>query len=133
MTHPDTDTLLKSVLETLGESDEQIVRAHLSTCEQCRALQQNLQGDINRLGRVNLHIEMPAPPRLPRRWRVPMAVSRLAAALAVGFLMGYVTAQLSEPVSSVPVQQRLIPVEVAVPASGYIPCQPVDLKTTRPG
>jgi hypothetical protein len=44
-----------------------------------------------------------------------------------------VTAQLTEPVSSIPVQQRLIPVEVAVPASGYIPCQAVDLKATRPG
>ena len=133
MTHPDTDTLLKFVLQTLGESDEQIVRDHLSTCEQCRALQQNLQGDINRLGSVNLHIEMPAPPRLLRRLRVPTAVLRLAAVLAVGFLIGYATAQLSEPVRTVPVQQRLIPVEVAVPASGYIPCQAVDLKTSRPG
>ena len=131
MTHPDTDTLLKFVLQTLGESDEPIVRDHLLTCEQCRALQQNLQNDINRLGSVNLHIEMPAPPRLPRLWRVPMAVSRLAAALAVGFLMGYATAQLSDPVSSIPVQQRLIPAQVAVPSSGYVPCQAVDLKTIR--
>jgi hypothetical protein len=132
MTHPDTDTLLKFVLQTLQQPDERVVRDHLLTCEQCRARQQNLQGEVQRLGRLNLHIEMPAPPRLSRRLRIPMAVSRLAAVLAVGFLMGYATAQLSEPARTAPVQQRLIPAQVVVPSSGYIPCQAVDLKTTRP-
>jgi hypothetical protein len=133
MTHPDADTLLKFVLQTLEESDEPIIREHLAACDQCRELQQNVQLEIQRLGRINLPIEMPAPPRLHGRLRVPTAVLRLAAVLAVGFLMGYATAQFSEPVSSVPVQQRLIPVRVAVPSSGYIPCQAVDLKTMRPG
>jgi len=132
MTHPDSDTLLKYVLRTLEETDESIVHDHLLTCEQCRALQQNLQGEVRRLGEVNLHIEMPAPPRLPRKLRVPNAVTRLAAALAVGFLMGYVTAQISDRTISVPVQQRLIPARMVVPSSGYIPSQAVDLKISRP-
>jgi hypothetical protein len=133
MTHPNTDTLLKFVLQTLEEPDEPIVREHLAACDQCRELQQNMQREVQRLGRINLPIEIPVAPRLPRRLRVPMAVLRLAAVLAVGFLMGYATAQLSQPVSSVPVQQRLIPARVAEPSSGYIPCQAVDLKTMRPG
>jgi len=133
MIHPDTDTLLKHVLQTLEESDEPIVREHLAACDQCRELQQNMQREVQRLGRINMPIEIPAPPRLPRRLRVPTAVLRLAAVLSVGFLMGYATAQLSQPVSSVPVQQRLIPSRVAVPSSGYIPCQAVNLKTIRPG
>jgi hypothetical protein len=133
MTHPDTDTLLKFVLQTLEESDEPVVREHLAACDQCRELQQNMQREVQRLGSINLPIGMPAPPRLPGRLRVPMAVLRLAAVLAVGFLIGYGTAQLSQPVNSVPVQQRLIPAQVAVPSSGYIPCRAVDLKTSRPG
>jgi hypothetical protein len=62
---------------------------------------------------------------------VSLAVSRLAAVLVLGFLMGYVTAQLSDRTISIPVQQRVIPVQLAVPSSEYIPCQAVDLKTMR--
>jgi hypothetical protein len=57
----------------------------------------------------------------------------VAAALAIGFLMGYLTSRLLDPVRSIPVPQRLIPAQVAVPTSGYIPCKAVDLKTIRPG
>jgi hypothetical protein len=131
MTHPDSDTLLKYTLRILDGPEESIVQNHLSTCEQCRVLQQDLQGEVKMLGGVNLHIGMPEPPRLPRRSRVSLAVSRLAAVLVLGFLMGYVTAQLSDRTISIPVQQRLIPVQLAVPSSAYIPCQAVDLKTMR--
>jgi predicted anti-sigma-YlaC factor YlaD len=131
MTHPNADTLLEFVLQTLEESDNSIVREHLSTCEQCRELQQMLEGEVKRLESIDMHFDVPSPPRLPRRSRLLMTVSRLAAVLAVGFLLGYVTAQLFDPVRPIPVQQRLIPTQVEVSSSGYIPCQAVDLKTIR--
>jgi hypothetical protein len=54
---------------------------------------------------------------------------KAAAVLAVGFSIGYATAELSNPVPPIPVQQRLIPSEIAVPSSGYVPVQEVDVRT----
>jgi hypothetical protein len=132
MTHPDSDTLLGFVLQTLDESDSSAVREHLSACEECRERQRKLEGEVARLASVDLQVKMVAPPRLPRRSRLHISVSKFAAVLAAGFLLGYATALLSNPVRPVPVQQRLIPAQVIVPSSGYVPCQGVDLRTPRP-
>lgn len=128
MTHPDADTLLKFVLKTLDESKSSSVAEHLSVCEKCRDLQQKLLGELARLEGIEIHIDVPAPPGLPRRSRLPLAVSRWAAVLATGFLLGYMTAQLSDPVRPIPVQQRLIPTQGEVSSSGYVSCQAVDVK-----
>jgi hypothetical protein len=132
MTHPDGDTLLQFVLETLDESDNSAVREHLSACEECRERQRKLEGEITRLASVDLPVTMVAPPRLPWKVRLGSSVSKIAAVLAVGFLLGYATALLSNPVHPIPVQQRLIPAQGRVPSSGYVPCQQVDLRTPRP-
>jgi hypothetical protein len=132
MTHPDGDTLLEFVLQTLDESGNSAVRQHLSVCEQCREQQRKLQGEVKRLSSIDLQVEMVAPPGLPRRSRLPIAASKLAAVLAAGFLLGYATAQLTNPVHPSPVPQRLIPAQAAVPASGFVPCQVVDVRTPRP-
>ncbi|HEX7571897.1 MAG TPA: hypothetical protein VF514_02310 [Bacteroidota bacterium] len=128
MTHPDADTLLKFVIQTLDESESSSVAEHLSVCEKCRDLRQKLLGEFARMGEVEFRIDTPEPPGLPRRLRMTLAVSRWAAVLAIGFLLGYLTAQLSDPVRPVVVQQRLIPTRGEVSSSGYISCQAVDVK-----
>jgi hypothetical protein len=133
MTHPDADTLLRFVLQTLDDSDSSSVAEHMSACEECKELQQKLLGEVERLERIDFDINVPVPPRLPRRSRLIPEVSRWAAVLAIGFLLGYLTAQLLDPVHPVPVQQRLIPTQAKVPSSGYISCQAVDVKTTLAG
>ena len=130
MTHPDADTLLKFALKTLDESDSSSVSAHLSVCEKCRVLQQKILGELARLEEVEIHTDVPAPPGLPRRLRLPLAVSRWAAVLAIGFLLGYMTAQLSDPVRPVVVQQRLIPTRAEVSSSGFVSCQAIDVTTS---
>lgn len=132
MIHPDGDTLLKFVLQTLDESENAAVREHVSACEQCREQEWKLEGEVKRLASIDFRVDMVAPPRLPRRSRLFSTVLRSAAVLAVGFVVGYATAELSNPVHPIPLQQRLIPAEIAVPHSGYIPCQEVDMKIPRP-
>jgi hypothetical protein len=132
MTHPDSDTLLKFVLETSDGAEISAVGDHLSACEECRERQRKLEGEVTRLASVDLRVEMVAPPWLPRISWLHISVSKFAAVLAAGFLLGYATALLSNPVRPIPVQQRLIPAQVAVPSSGYVPCQGVDLRTRRP-
>jgi predicted anti-sigma-YlaC factor YlaD len=130
MTHPDADTLLKFALKTLDESESSSVAEHLSVCEKCRDLQQKILGELARLEEVEIHIDVPAPPGIPRRRRMALAVLRWAAVLATGFLLGYMTAQLSDPVRPVVVQQRLIPTRAEVSSSGYVSCQAIDVTTS---
>ena len=130
MTHPDADTLLKFALKTLDQSESSSVAEHLSVCEKCKDLQQKILGELARLEEVEIHTDVPAPPGLPRRLRLPLAVSRWAAVLAIGFLLGYMTAQLSDPVRPVVVQQRLIPTRAEVSSSGFVSCQAIDVTTS---
>ena len=132
MTHPESDMLLKFVLETLDGADSAAVDEHLSACAQCREQVRKLEGEVRKLASVDLQVEMVAPPRLPRMSRLLTSAWKFAAVLAGGFLLGYATAQLSDPIKPVAVQQHLIPSHVAVPSSGYVPCQEVDLRAPRP-
>ena len=129
MTHPDEDTLLKFVLETLDEPDHSIVRTHLSVCRECQEIQKRLVSEVTRLQSVGVHVDVPAPPGLPHRWRFPLAVSRWAAVLAAGFLLGYLTANISAPLRTIPVQQRLAPTPDGGDTSLFISCKPVDVST----
>ena len=128
MTHPNDDKLLEFVLETLEETDYLVVRAHLLECKQCRDLQQKLQNQVERLGSIDMHIDIPEPSSFPRTLR-HAAAWKWAAVLAAGFLLGFLTAQLSDNAHPIPVPQRLIPIEAQTSSAGYVPCQALDLKT----
>jgi anti-sigma factor RsiW len=132
MNHPNGDTLLKYVLGTLDESETEAVRQHLSSCEECSKEERKIDGEVRRLSSVDIPLETGEPPRLPRRPRGLVPVLKVAAVLAVGFSIGYATAELSNPAPPIPVQQRLIPSHVVVPSSGYVPVQEVDVRTPRP-
>jgi anti-sigma factor RsiW len=129
MNHPNGDTLLKYVLGTLDESETEAIRQHLSSCEECRNEERKIDGEVTRLSIVDIPLGTVEPPRLPRKTRRLVPVLKAAAVLAVGFFIGYATAELSNPVSPIPVQQRLIPSQVAVPSSGYVPVREVDIRT----
>jgi anti-sigma factor RsiW len=127
MTHLDDDTLLKFLLEILDGPDDSRVREHLARCERCKKRGEELQAQIRQLSRIEMQLgEVTAPP-LPRRSRLLTVVTRAAAILAVGFLAGYMTAELSNPIRPIAVQQRLVPGHPAVPSTGYYSCQAVDV------
>jgi anti-sigma factor RsiW len=129
MTHPHDDDLLQFVLQTLEESDHAEIRQHLSQCEQCRVRERKLQEEIERLGRVEIQMDMPRAPRLPT---VPFVYARRwgwAAGLAAGFLLGFLTAHLAEDTRPVAVPQRLITTAASSSSSGYVSCQAMDVRT----
>jgi anti-sigma factor RsiW len=131
MTHLDEDTLLKFVLETLDAPDASLVREHLAECQLCTQQEKKFRMEVGRLIDVEVQVEAVAPPRLPRRMRILAVATRAAAILAVGFLAGYLTAELSHPIRPETVQQRLVPGRLTTPPSGYIPCQAVDVTAGR--
>jgi len=88
MTHPDGDTLLNFALQTLDEPDSSSVRAHMSACEERKDLHRRLLSELTRLQSIEFHIDVPAPPGLPRRSRLSPAALQWAALPAAGFLLG---------------------------------------------
>jgi len=131
MTHLDDDTLLKFHLEMLDPSDDVRIRQHLSACRQCGERDKKVQGEVGRLSEIEMRLDEVAPPPLPRRVRFFAVAARVAAVLAVGFLAGYMTAEVANPLPPNTVQQRLVPARLAAPPSGYVPCQAVDAGAGR--
>lgn len=131
MNHPDEETLLKYSLETLDAADASLVREHLSVCQVCRKQQTKIHAELERMSGVAINVDGAAPPMLQRKVRVLRAAARVAAVLVVGFLAGYMTAELSNPLHPMPVQQRLIPRSPASLPSEYVACQAVDARGGR--
>jgi hypothetical protein len=129
MTHPNEDDLLQYVLQTLGEFDHAEIRKHLSQCEQCRACAQNLEQEIERLGSVRIRVDGPRVPRPPGFTFAPVRRWGWAAGLAAGFLLGILTARLSDDRPPVAVPQRLMTTTDPAGSSGYFPCPAMDVRT----
>ena len=134
MTHPGEDSILKFTLQLLDEPESASVQEHLSGCAQCRVFHEKALGDIARLRSIDFDINAPAPPPvLTRRIRRRPHVWRWAAALAAGFLLGYLTANLSAPHHPVPVGQHLVPTSEQGDSSGFVSCQAVDVTASVGG
>jgi anti-sigma factor RsiW len=127
MTHIDEDTLLKSVLEILDEPEETTVRDHLSSCAGCRQKLSELQRNIAALGAVDFPVIKETPRQMAKTTPLSLRVLRAAAVLAVGFLGGYVTAELSNPGQPIVVAQNFVPAPVAAPVTQYVSCEQVDI------
>jgi anti-sigma factor RsiW len=127
MMHIDDDTLLKFVLETLDEPDNATVREHLSSCPLCSGKRLELQREVGSLASVDLQVDAVEPPRLPQRSRRSMVIARFAAVLAVGFVAGYLMAELSAPQTTTTVGQQLRPAPVNTPVTRPVPCGAIDI------
>ncbi len=129
MNHPDDDTLLQFVLRTVGEAEYSALQQHLSLCEQCREREREMQAEVERLGAIQMQIDLLELPRLPGPIRATIARWGWAAGLAAGFLLGMLTAALTNEEHPAAVPQRLVTTTVVSSSSGYIPCQASDVKT----
>ena len=127
MMHIDDDTLLKFVLETLDEPDNASVRKHLSSCPLCSGKRSELQREVGSLASVDFQVDNVEPPRLPQRSRRSLVIARFAAVLAVGFVTGYLVAELSAPLKTTTVGQQLRPAPVATPVTRPAPCSAIDI------
>jgi hypothetical protein len=131
MTHPDEDTLLKSVLGILEESEERQVQQHLAECPECQTRLEKLRKDTEIIGSLELETMAPEIP-FPKPVRINfMPVIKVAALLLIGFIVGFGSSNLShrEAVNVIP--QRLQvnpPMEKAIQ---YSACEPIDLNAFR--
>lgn len=110
MKHPDSDTILKYALETLGPDEHAGVAGHMASCAECQKALGDVLRDIDLIsGLMPDTGDAVLPSRAkPRFMLIP--VFRAAAILIAGFLAGYyysggartspvtVTGQLLEPV-----------------------------------
>lgn len=126
--HISEDTLLKFQLELLEGPDERRVREHLSGCEKCSRRLEDLQKQTDIIKSFELDIGETVYP-LPRGRRVTfMPLLKAAAVLAIGFLAGYLTSELTRPHPVDVVGQTLIPKAQVTSISRYTPCEPTDLQ-----
>jgi len=132
MMHPDEDTLLKYALEVLEGSEVEDVKRHLEVCDACRDQFHTIHEQLGRMKTVSFPVETPDLP-LPStaRRRTMSTVLRAAAVLLVGFILGYGTALLSEPQSSIVVSQQFRPKTPQVSVTRHTPAEQVDLSSRR--
>jgi anti-sigma factor RsiW len=108
MIHPDEDTLLKLVLETLDEPAAGQAAEHLAACEPCRAIFDRFKAEAALLGSFDPPLEISAPP-LPRAKIVSLkSFLRVAAILIIGFSAGFLAREWTRPQAVVVVEQSLV-------------------------
>jgi anti-sigma factor RsiW len=105
--HPDDDQLLQLGLGVLPAEVEQEVQGHLAQCAECAEKQSRLRRETDLIGSLEPEIgpiHYPLRPLLQRRSPAWVAVMRVAALVAVGFVAGYAVSYLGrpEPVTVVP-------------------------------
>lgn len=128
MEHLTEDALTKAVLEVLDESEQAAGQQHLSSCPDCRSRFEDLKQQTTALGSVQLNLPLPALPLpLKRGFRAGMAL-RIAAVLVLGFLIGYLTSDLSQPCQTNVIPQYLQPVTEQQSGLNFVACEPVDTR-----
>ncbi len=94
--HPEEDTLLQYVLETLDRSDAIETRTHLDNCSTCRDIEERLRSDVQDLAELPIPVEIPSVP-YPARVRKSVPLLQAAALLLIGFALGVFSSRLSQP------------------------------------
>jgi len=120
--HVGNDGLLKYRMELLEEKEAREIRVHLQTCRKCRSLLERVEDDLRRIKGFDPAVEAVVP-LLPaaRRGRV-QSFLRVAAILAVGFLLGAATSEsLRAPLVDV-VPQNLITRPPSTSAGQFTVC-----------
>jgi hypothetical protein len=129
MKHPETDTLLQAILETLQEPELTSVQHHVSGCPECAAHWKELEGQVQTITGVAYPSGEIVPPRLPARHVLGKSILKAAAVLVMGFLMGYATAHLAEEEPRTIVGQRLQPATIPVTTTRNTPSEAIDCAT----
>jgi hypothetical protein len=90
-----------------------------------------VQRQIDRLGSVDIHIDVPEVPYPSHGQGHSATVWKWAAVLAAGFLTGFLTGRLVEHPRIVPVPQTLTTVQATTSSFGHVTCRAENLKTFR--
>jgi hypothetical protein len=128
MKHYDDDTLLKSVLQLLDESEDRELGDHLAQCSECRMRFDTFTADTGIIGSFVPHVAPTVPP-LPRAKHVTLTpLLKVAAILVAGFLAGYLTSELTRPNPVSVVPQNLATKAQSPPVQEYTVCELIDIR-----
>jgi predicted anti-sigma-YlaC factor YlaD len=126
MTHESEDTLLELALGLMNAASENRVRTHLQECPACRVLFNDVERTLSHIKNVTPDVSAGIPP-LPSLMHNRYSWLRVAAMLAVGFGLGFVTSEsLRSPPITI-VRQQIVPKPPELPEVGFVACDEVDL------
>ena len=127
--HVDEDTVLKLALGLLDLQEDRNVRDHLEGCPKCRTLQEDVDRTLRDIKDVAPQVtaEIPVLPSTKDRF----TWARIAAMLAIGFGLGFVTSESLRPQSITVVRQKLVPTAPKWPADGFVACDDIDLMSLK--
>ena len=127
MKHYDEDILLKLGLELLTKEEEKNIREHLSECEQCRDTFSIIKGDINLIGSFEPDVEPKIIPLPVKKKNITRRLLKVAAILVVGFFVGFLSSDLSNPEKVIVVKQSIIKRTILESTGNFKTCELVDL------
>ena len=110
MKHISEDKLLEFALETCEKSERSAIEDHLEVCAGCRESLERVRSDIELIGSIRPDTGFIAQP-IPERKSILPGIMRIAAVIALGFVLGYGSSSLTktEPVCVSTFYERLSP------------------------
>lgn len=127
MDHLNDDILLKSALGLLDEAEEKRIEDHVKTCDQCRNQRNSMNHQIEIIGSFEPKLDVQAYP-LPRARSIPfLPLLKAAAILIIGFMLGYLTSELSQPRAVSVMEQQLITKAPVTTMATYKTAEQVDI------
>jgi hypothetical protein len=124
--HVGEDTLLKLALGLLSASSEKRVRNHLKGCPECQGLMEDVDRTLGQIKDVTPGVTAGVP-ALPSLGNGRYKWLRIAAMLAVGFGLGFFTAESLRSPSIDVIPQQIVPMPPKVPVAEFVPCDGIDL------
>lgn len=106
--HVANDELVKYQMDLLEDAQKSKVRVHLERCRKCKSLFEKVEDDLRRLRGFDPALEIVVPPLTGGRRGHVWPILRMAAILAIGFLLGAYSSESLRPSLVEVVPQNLI-------------------------
>ncbi len=122
MIHISEDQLLEYALEACDENERLKIEEHIESCERCSEALNRIRQDIDLIGSIRpTKSPMAQPVPASQRGSFVSSLLRVAAILAIGFVIGYSTSSITRPdsIDIAPAYVQLSP--PADSLAGYAP------------
>jgi hypothetical protein len=126
MKHFDEDTILKFSLEILDDEEAQKVRNHLSECEICTAVFDDLENQNKLIASYNPKLKNLYVP-ISKKQNTYSVWFKRAAILLIGFLLGYYTSTILQPEQITVVEQNLVSKSPQNTSTNFTVCPFIDI------
>jgi hypothetical protein len=125
-THKNEDTLLELALGLLDVDSEKRVRTHLQKCPACLEEYSEIERSFRLIKEVTPKVSASIS-TLPSLRYIPYSWLRVAAILAVGFGLGFITSESFRSPIVTTVRQQIDPKPPRLPEVRFVVCDGIDL------